>query len=263
MKRFIDFLKHNRLWNLILWVIIILFLVVSYFIISAKEKALRVSQIEVKIYQTAEVDFIDSNKVIELIKNFSPENAVLGTYLKNFQPDLLEKYLEDNPFVENADVSLDLSGKLIVKIKQRIPVLRIFTNNGQSYYVAKNGYKIPISSSFTPRVIAANGKIAESVVDSAFAKSQILRDLLSIALFCEANTFWKSQIEQLYVDNYMDILLVPKIGGHIIVFGSVEDMEEKFNKLKVFYEKGLNNVGWDEYSKINLKYKGQVVAERK
>ena len=40
-------------------------------------------------------------------------------------------------------------------------------------------------------------------------------------------------------------------------------MKEKLEKLKVFYKEGLTKVGWDKYSVINLKYKGQVVCERK
>ena len=39
-------------------------------------------------------------------------------------------------------------------------------------------------------------------------------------------------------------------------------MEEKFNKLEIFYSEGLNYVGWNKYSIIKLDYNGQVVCEK-
>jgi len=52
------------------------------------------------------------------------------------------------------------------------------------------------------------------------------------------------------------------LGNHTIVFGSADQIENKFEKLKTFYIKGLNAVGWEQYKKINLKYEGQIVAEK-
>ena len=58
--------------------------------------------------------------------------------------------------------------------------------------------------------------------------------------------------------------LYPAVGGHKIIFGTTEDMEEKFEKLKVFYKEGLSSIdSWTNYSVINLKYKNQVVCIKK
>jgi cell division protein FtsQ len=175
----------------------------------------------------------------------------------------MEKQLEKNPFIENADILLDQSGQLFIKIKQREAILRVYSSTGQTYYVSKNGYKFPAGSDFTPRVLIANGNITESLTDSNFTSSQVLKDITSIVNYCNEHPFWKSQIEQLYVDNFMDIILIPKVGNHSIVFGSALFIEEKFNNLKTVYSKGLNTIGWDKYSRINLKYKGQIVAEKR
>ena len=53
------------------------------------------------------------------------------------------------------------------------------------------------------------------------------------------------------------------VGNHKIVFGGVENLESKFEKLMFFYKKGLNKTGWNEYSEINLKYKDQVVCTKR
>jgi cell division protein FtsQ len=263
MRRIIDFLKYNRKWNIALWIGIIVFLLIAFSIISNKEKALNIQQVEISIEPREELSFLDSVKVMEIIKGKDSFNQIIGSSRRNLPIDKMEADLERYPFIERADVSIDLSGKLIIKVLQRSPVLRVINNRSQSYYVAKNGYKMPLHPMFSPRVLVANGNIPETLMDSGFVSTSLLRDLLAIANHCQQDELWHSQIEQLYVDNYMDILLIPKVGNHSIVFGSADNLEDKFSRLKTFYFKGLNNVGWDTYSVINLKYDSQVVAEKR
>lgn len=263
MRKIIDFLKHNRAWNIALWVGIGLFLFIAFSIISNKEDALNINVIEISIEPRQELSFLDSSKVMELLKGQDSTNPVVGARRSTLHIDQMEAALEHYPFIDKADVSIDLSGKLLVKVMQRSPVLRVINNRSQSYYVAKNGYKMPLHPEFSPRVPVANGNIAETLMDSGYARTPLLRDLLAIANYCSADEFWHSQIEQMYVDNYMDIILIPKVGNHSIVFGSAERLEDKFTRLKTFYFKGLNQVGWDQYSVINLKYESQVVAEKR
>ena len=37
----------------------------------------------------------------------------------------------------------------------------------------------------------------------------------------------------------------------------------KLEKLKVFYQQAIANEGWRKYKNIDLRYKGQVVAEKR
>ena len=43
----------------------------------------------------------------------------------------------------------------------------------------------------------------------------------------------------------------------------IDNMEEKFHKLEIFYAEGLSYTGWDKYETIKLDYKGQIVCEKK
>jgi cell division protein FtsQ len=47
-----------------------------------------------------------------------------------------------------------------------------------------------------------------------------------------------------------------------VVFGSIENYEEKFRNLEAFYKKGLPVSGWNLYKEINLKYKNQIVCTK-
>jgi len=84
-----------------------------------------------------------------------------------------------------------------------------------------------------------------------------------LAKFVDQSEFWKAQLVQIYVNEDNEIELIPRVGSHRILIGDVENLEEKFNKLMLFYEKGLSKTGWNEYSIINLKFKDQVVCTKR
>lgn len=262
MRKLAEFFRTNKKWNIVLWTCMGLFLIISLLAINATEKDLRIKKIKVTILPGNELSFLDSASILALIKGQTPDMMLIGSRLGNLKIDEMEARLESNPFVDQADVATDLAGNMHIKVMQRSPILRVFNNRGQSYYVAKNGYKIPVNPEYTARVITATGNIIENLADSTFASTPVLRDLYAIAEYCSHDKFWESQIEQLYVDNYNDILLIPKVGNHSIVFGSADNLKDKFDRLKLFYFKGLNNIGWNKYSTINVKFNNQIVAER-
>ena len=80
--------------------------------------------------------------------------------------------------------------------------------------------------------------------------------------FIAGHELWSAQIVQIYVNNQGEYELIPRIGPHIIILGDLEDYRAKFEKLELFYKDGLNHVGWNQYLKINLKYKDQIVCTK-
>ncbi len=75
------------------------------------------------------------------------------------------------------------------------------------------------------------------------------------------------------VHNFMEIVkeigdsnvakvYVSKIGDHLIEFGNIERMDEKFRNLRALYKTGWESREWNLYKRVNLKYKGQVVCTK-
>ena len=57
--------------------------------------------------------------------------------------------------------------------------------------------------------------------------------------------------------------MVPRVGEHIVFLGKIDNFEEKLAKLKLFYEKALNQVGWNKYSRISLEFNNQIICTKK
>ena len=54
----------------------------------------------------------------------------------------------------------------------------------------------------------------------------------------------------------------PRSGRFAVLFGRLEDVERKFDKLLRFYRSGLSSIGWSEYRTIDIRYNDQVVCKK-
>ncbi len=240
--------------------------------VEHERKAMPCNNIEINIDESNEMFFIDNQDVMEMIKLIG--DTLIGQEIGQIDVHKLEKIINRNPSVENAHVYKTINGEVIIEIKQRTPLFRVFSMSGESYYIDKLGYFMPLSDKYTARVPVASGYIFEKYAPNAdvtiydiikndsIASKTIIDDVFLIAEFISKDAFWNAQVDQLYVNIDRDIELIPRVGNHNIIFGNAENMEEKFNKLLVFYQKALPNIGWNEYKYINLKYKDQIICSK-
>ena len=54
----------------------------------------------------------------------------------------------------------------------------------------------------------------------------------------------------------------PRSGRFTILFGRLDDIGGKVDKLLRFYRSGLSSIGWDEYRTIDVRYRNQVVCKK-
>lgn len=263
----------KKILNIGIWVLLAIGLVVSLGFAGYEQSTMPCTGIGVKIDHEDENFFVDEADIQTLLLDRG--DTLVGQSLSSINYEELEQLIMKNPVIEDAEVYADLHGKLNVKVKQRTPLVRVFNNLGESFYIDEYGQLMPLSEKFTSRVIVANGFIKDSYhnayaanlnevanVDS-LSKTTLLDDIYLIAKRFENDEFWSAQIQQIYVDENQEIVLIPRVGNHKIVIGDRDNLERKLNKLMIFYKEGLNKTGWNQYSVINLKYKNQVVCTKR
>ena len=176
--------------------------------------------------------------------------------------DRLERILIDDAFVLDAEVHINRQREVKIEVWQREPVIRIIDNNGLNYYLDKEGIKLPLSKHFTARVLVATGNLPPHSTDFLEKETHLLKDLFQLAHLIRADEFYRSLIEQVHT-NAGGFTLVPKVGDQKIRFGKIEGAVEKLERLKIFYENGLAYEGYAKYKNLDLRYEGQVVAQKK
>jgi cell division protein FtsQ len=183
-----------------------------------------------------------------------------GLPLRDVDVARLEKVLEKDPLILDADVFVDARNTLRVEVEQRPPLLRVQDRNGLNYYLDGQGLKMPLSKHTSVRVLAANGYIPPYVPDFLERKRHRIKDVFLLAKDISADPFLLAMIEQIYVNNKGEFVLAPMLGDHVILFGYYKDAEEKLRKLKIFYKEVLPYEGWRKYDTIDLRFRGQVIG---
>jgi len=213
----------------------------------------------VKIYIPGNQYFVDKEEVDNILRIH--KHQLIGRNIESINLHQLKNRLRANPFIESATVYADMDGVIRVEISQRQPMVRMINQSDQSFYIDQHGLKIPLSTNFTAKVLAANGFIEEAFngkIDTMH--TDLAKQIFKTAAFIGRDSLWSAQIAQIYINQDHQIELVPRVGNNHILLGTADSLETKFANLLVFYKKAMPQVGWDRYKTINIKYSNQVVG---
>jgi cell division protein FtsQ len=206
---------------------------------------------------------IDSMDVIRLVEK-SIGNSLDEQTASLVDEDQVERILEENLFVKNAEVLLTADSKVKINIEQRVPILRVVDKLGVQYYLDKEGAKVPLSRHFTARTLVATGNIPPHTPEFLTKKNNLMKDLFELTHFILSDPLWKAMFEQVHINDKDEFVLVPMVGDQSIILGKWDaGVEAKFKKLRTFYEEGFSREGWKKYKTIDLRFRNQVVCERK
>jgi len=185
---------------------------------------------------------------------------IVGHKLSDININKLEAKLSTFSTLNNVEIfrkvdakGFSFTGKLIISVDERTPVLRI-KNATDDYYLDKDGVKIPVSMKYVERILIASGTIPDETIQ---------KSLLKMADFVNKDEFWRAQIEQVFIQANGELLVLPQVGDYLIEFGTPDDFELKLRNLKAVYQQGFKNLGWNKYKTISLKYRNQVVCTKK
>lgn len=239
--------------------------------VSNSQEALLCKNVQVRIDNVNGHDFIEKQEVLDLIHYYG---KIKGKPVGSINTSLLEKRIISNPFVKRAEVYSAIDGTLHADLVQRNPIVRIVNMSDEHFYIDNEGVFMPLSDRYTPPVLVANGYIfnrfSEGKVHYSFNSGdssgrvvpRIVEQIFTVARAVEADTFWSVNTEQIYVNEFQELELIPRVGSYRILIGDTTALQEKLNRLLVFYKEGLPKTGWNNYKLINLKFKDQVVCTK-
>lgn len=243
----------NRLLKYILTFLAIA-LSVSY-VVFAGEKSQSADQQKVCSNMTISITdyekkMLISNEEIAILLKEKELNPI-GKSLERIKTKAIEEVIEKHPMVRHAECYKTPGGTVHIVIEQRTPVLRVI--GLENYYVDDLRKPMPISTNYAAYVPVVTGRVTKKMATGG---------VFEFAQFLNNDDFWGNQIEQININDRMKVELVPRVGNHIIVLGDLDRFQQKMEKLRKFYQFGLNEIGWNIYSTIDLQYKDQVVCTK-
>lgn len=212
-------------------------------------------------YPNDDAHFLTEQNILQLVSS-KPGFKCKGQGYNAINTLELSQYItEHNLLVRHAVCYHTPDSLLRIDVEQRDPILRIKSDRAikdalghslQDFYVDRDGEMMPAQFGTA---------IALPLVTGAVRSAQI-PSLHEFALFLRGDDFWGNEVTQIYVRDNGDIELIPRVGDHTILLGSLDDYEVKLDRVLEFYHKALPQKGWNAYRVINAKFNGQIVGEK-
>jgi cell division protein FtsQ len=231
--------------------------VIGYLFFSANHfressKSRLCERFEVVVKDSVRTAFVRAQEIEALVKRHGL--YPVGKPFSEVNTLAIRDTIMSNRLVESVEVYTTSNGSVVASIRQREPVLRVISDIKGSFYVDDDRQIMPVSPAFTVYVPLATGAIGEEMAKN---------ELYDFAMFLHRNAHWNAWIEHIAVRGNGDVVLIPRAGDFQVVMGSLHDYPAKLAKLARFVDEGLNVVGWNRYTEINLKYDNQVVCTKK
>lgn len=207
--------------------------------------------IDIHIVKGNTADSVSRKGIMAEINRY-PEKIV-GAQIPSVNTRKIESYLKSFPQFEEVTCSFTTDGRLNIKVTPMVPELRVFEDS-ISYYINKDGKRMPSKASFFVDVPVVSGK---------FSKDFRPSDLLPLTRFIAADPVLGKLIGMVHAEDPDNIILIPRINGHVINFGDTTRLQEKKDALMALYRKVLPYKGWNEYDTISVRFRGQIVATRR
>ena len=226
------------------------FLVVSFVKIGGKEKEIVCQGMDLVVEDSLSLGLISRDEVLGIIRD--KKMVFEGKNISDINMGNVERTLCKSPYIDTVLCSLTASGKVHLTVIPKIPALHVMADNGEEYYLDRRGEDMPVGN------ITGNLTIATGRITKDFARKK----LAPLATCIQDSSFWRAQVQQIDVCANYDVRLYTRFADHTVLLGEPTDIPDKLWRLRVFYEKGLPETGWNKYQSISVEYENIVIGKR-
>lgn len=206
--------------------------------------------VHISIEKSVIEGFLTSAEVKKMLAadNLNP----IGKPINKINTRKIEEALRSKELIENAECYKAQNGNICIKVKERIPVIRVMANNGDDYYVDNTGHQMSNTD------YVCNLPIATGQIDRTYAK----RVLAPLGKLIMGDVFWRNQIEQVNILSDGTVELIPRVGNNVLYLGKSTGITRKLERLRKFYIYGLNKAGWNKYKRISVELDNQIICKK-
>ncbi|MCC8112429.1 MAG: cell division protein FtsQ/DivIB [Bacteroidales bacterium] len=167
----------------------------------------------------------------------------------------IEKRILAMDNIETANCVVLNNRTLALTVEPLVPAARIFdTSTGSNFYINRSGKRMKANARYRLDAPVVVGRFSDKVQPT---------DALPVIDYINSRQDLTDLVSSIKVTPKGDILLIPRIRGHVINFGDSSDIANKFDRLLAFYRQVMPVKGWEYYDTLSVKWRGQVVAKQR
>ncbi len=257
----------RKIAQISIWLTILIIWIFSSAFVNKSYQKILLSDIEINFISNNQHNFITKQEVKDILSSLGLVKGVASR--GNFDIKLIENKIFNHPAVKKVDVFFVNNGKLVINIEKRTPIGRVISTAAEkNFYIDKDGFLMPLCSTYVAKVPLFSGEIRIPETINIFSLTvlnelQIIRNIYKMSQLINNDSFLKSQIVQIHINNNGYFELIPRIGNQRILFGMPKNMEKKFNKLKCFYTNGPSSKELNLYDTLNVMYNDQIICSKR
>lgn len=206
--------------------------------------------VDIVVNDSLQRQFVDTD-ALEL---FLQKNGYFpaGKRMSEVDCHAMEQCLLKHDMVRTASCYKSPFQTVYIRVTQRIPMLSVVSDNG-CYYVDTDRRVMPAREKIQVEVPVFKGNVSSrAAVEEYFDFVEWLND----------NHYWRALIKEVQVKNPKHLVLNQNGHSAKIILGPLDNYENKLNKLKKLYTKGLDQIGYPDYREYDLRFDGQVVGRK-
>lgn len=190
------------------------------------------------------------------VKGFLAEEygECIGTAIDSINLNTIEEILKSKSAILGTEAYITKNGILNIEVNQRQPIVR-FIGKDHGYYADRYGRAFPLQSTYASYVKSVDGYIPQ-MSDSA----KIMK-IVRLVNFIEDSSDWKNKIVNISVDSTGNLTLIPRKGNEKFLFGQPDGIEQKLERMKLYYSSIIPATDSSRYSIVNVKYSGQIICK--
>lgn len=236
-------------WSLLC--MLLAYVVVMFVWARAQAAEHTVKGIEIVIDGRSQVSSISPQSVREVLAGYP--KPIVGEPRHTVNTLEIADYLRGINSFESVDCLITSLGNLRIKVTPMVPAIRVF-DGASSYYVNKDGKRMAALPGFHVDVPVVTGRFGGGLRPEV---------ALPVVRFVERDSLLSNLVSMIKVADASNILLVPRVKGHVINIGDSTRLPEKRRAIETAYRSILPYKGWDAYDTISVKFRGQIVATRR
>ena len=193
--------------------------------------------------------------------------------IKEVDTKAIQTQILTSQYIHDCQAYVSILGNIVVKARQCQPLLHVYYH-GKEFYIDREGKQLSLSKEGKSHVMVANGHFTQkdtvlaAIPNIHTAENDSLRSNYDIVKLWQLAHYldkkdYLALFDQIYIDRQGDLLLTPKLGTHVVNVGSPDNLDTKFKHLMALYKQALPRVGWDRYNLVTLKFKDQLVCQKK
>ena len=230
---------------------------------AADRKPIVCKGVKIVIADSTVNQFVTPSEVKKYIdKEYS---GYIGMPIDEIDLVKVEAILDEKTAIYKSEAYTTKDSLLNISITQRRPIVR-FQKGDKGFYADAEGFLFPLQSTYASYVQIIDGAIPlknehgyKGTPDTEEEKLWLKR-MIDLVKYIDGSRKWKDAIVQISVGEDGNLTLVPRKGKEKFIFGHPTEIEDKFEKMELYYKAIAPAKEEGRYKSVDLRFDGQIVC---